>query len=410
MGHEQQSGSVSYDPFARDPFSSYESLREDCPVHHFDGFGERGFYTLSRYDDVVDLFKNVDRWSGADGQGPQHVREGGLRSDPPTHTIYRRLVTGAFTPKRTTQMEPLVQRIATELAHELAPRRAADLVSEFASPLPVAVIAHVLGVPAEHRDGFRALSENFMNAQNSPDPAVLEAAKEPIYDIFRDEIDLRRRLLSSGAKIDGHEPPDHSRVPDDLLTSLLTATNEDRPFTNDELLPLLLLLLVGGNETTTSLIANLVYRLLQHDEWDRVAGDPDLLDIAIEESLRFDPPVLGLFRTARGDQTVHDVTIADGDKVDGLYAAANRDPAIWDHPESFHLDRTLGDAQRHMSFGAGIWFCPGAALARLEARTSVLTLHATLPRLRLAARPTLEARLVTWGVRHLPLAWDAPCA
>ena len=401
---------VEYDPFDPNPFPAYAALRERCPVHHFEGFGERGFYSVSRYEDVLDVFKNVDRWSGEFGQGPQHVREGGLRSDPPEHTIYRRLATGAFTPKRTAAMAPLVEQMATDLAEAMAPAGRGELLSAFASPLPVAVIAHVLGVPPERRSGFRGLSEQFMEAQNSPDPALLDAAKVPIYDIFRDEMAMRRELLDAGAVVQGSDPPEPGRVPDDLLTSLLTARRDGRPFNDDELLPLLLLLLVGGNETTTSLIASLVYRLLADGEWERVAADHDLLEVAIEESLRFDPPVLGLFRTARGDQTVAGVTIPDGCKVDGLYAAANRDPSVFQDPESFRLDRSLAEAQQHLSFGAGIWFCPGAALARLEAATSVRVLARCLPDLRLDGDAVLDGRLVTWGVRSLPLSWTPRAA
>jgi cytochrome P450 len=397
---------VSYDPFASDPFPTYAELRDKCPVHHHAGFGDQGFYTLSRYEDVLDLFKDVSRWSGEYGQGPQHVREGGLRSDPPEHTIYRRLAAGAFTPKRTAAMAPLVERIATDLASAMAPSGQADLVEAFASALPVTVIAEILGVPAQHRPRFRGLSEQFMEAQNGADPAVLDAAKEPIYEIFRDEMALRRNLLDAGAVVSGEAAPAAGRVPDDLLTSLLTAERDGRPFTDDELLPLLLLLLVGGTETSTSLIASLVYRLLSLGEWERVSSDPAALEVAIEESLRFDPPVLGLFRTARGDQEVAEVTIPDGAKVDGLYAAANRDPAIFQNPDEFRLDRRLDEARQHLSFGAGIWVCPAAALARLEAATSVRTLAEHLPGLRLDGDPEIEGRLVTWGVRRLPVAWS----
>lgn len=396
---------VGYDPLAADPFPAYAGLRERCPVHHFDGFGADGFFSVSRYDDVLDVFKNVERWSGEFGQGPQHVREGGLRSDPPTHTVYRRLAAGAFTPKRTAAMQPLVEATAVALAERMAPAGAADFVSEFAAPLPVIVIAEVLGVPADDRERFRALSEAFMAAQNSPDPEVLQAAKEPIYDIFRGEMQLRRELLAAGAVVEGDEPPQDGRVPDDLLTTLLVARNDGQPFTDAELLPLLLLLLVGGNETSASLIANLTYRLLAAGEWERVAADPALLEVAIEESLRFDPPVLGLFRTARGDQGVHGVTVPDGAKIDGLYAAANRDPAVFADPEVFRLDRPLDEAKRHLSFGAGIWVCPAAALARLEAAVSVRVLAEHLPDLRLTGDVRLEGRLVTWGVRELPVAW-----
>ena len=157
-------------------------------------------------------------------------------------------------------------------------------------------------------------------------------------------------------------------LPDDVVTSLLLARHDDgTAFTDEQLLPLLLLLLVGGIETTTSLIGSLVGRLLELGLWEQVAADPDLWDAAIEESLRFDPPVLGLFRTANGDQTVEGVVIPDECKVEGLYASANRDPDVWDDPDTFRLDRPPSEARRHLSFGVGIWFCPGAALARLEA-------------------------------------------
>src|SRR5687768_5410965 len=121
MAEQPSTDEVAYDPFASDSFPTYPALRERCPVHHFEGFGEHGFYTVSRYADVLDVFKNVDRWSGAFGQGPQHVSEGGLRSDPPEHTIYRRLAAGAFTPKRTAEMAPMVEQIAIDLADAMAP-------------------------------------------------------------------------------------------------------------------------------------------------------------------------------------------------------------------------------------------------------------------------------------------------
>ena len=170
--------------------------------------------------------------------------------------------------------------------------------------------------------------------------------------------------------------------------------------------PLLLLLLVGGNETTTSLIGSLMWRLLDLGLWDRVSQDPGLWDVAIEESLRFDPPVLGIFRTAKGDQVVHGTTIADQDKVIGLFASANRDPDVWDDPDTFRLDRDLVHLRKqNMAFGRGIAFCPAAALARLEARVALRLFADRLPDLRLDGDPDRVESFMMWGPTTLPVTW-----
>jgi cytochrome P450 len=241
-----------------------------------------------------------------------------------------------------------------------------------------------------------------MAGQNSADPAVQGAARAKIDAFFAGELADRRARLAA-------RPDDAPTdvLPDDVLTSVLLARDEDgNPFTDEQLLPLLLLLLVGGIETTTSLIGSLVARLLEFGLWEQVAADPSTWDAAIEESLRFDPPVLGLFRTANGDQTVHDVAIPAECKVEGLYASANRDPDVWDDPDTFRLDRPPADLRRHLSFGVGIWFCPGAALARLEAKVTLELFAARLPNLRVDGSAERKASFMMWGPAALPLAWD----
>jgi cytochrome P450 len=396
---------AGYDPFdpavLADPFPVYAALRERCPVHHHPGFGERGFYTVTRYDDVVALSKDVDRWSADWGQGPIYVKEGGLRSDPPEHTRYRRLITGAFTPSRTAALTAFVEASAGALVDRFAAAGEVDLVGAFAVPLPLDVIAHVLGVPADRGAEFKAWSDEFMAGQNNADPEVQGAARAKIDAYFVEELGQRRGRLAAAP---GADPM--SVLPDDVLTSLLLADNDGRPFTDDELLPLLLLLLVGGNETTTSLLGNLVRRLLELGLWEQVVADPSLWDAAIEESLRLDPPVLGLFRTAQGDQHVHGVTVPADAKVQGLYAAANRDPAVFERPDSFRLDRTAREARQHLSFGVGIWFCPGAALARIEARAALRQLGERLPGLRLVGAVERTDSFMMWGPKALPVRWD----
>ncbi len=397
---------ISYDPFGAEvlasPFDAYQRLRSECPVHFHPGFGERGFYSLTRYDDVVDLFKDTSRWSADWGQGPLYVKEGGLKSDPPEHTKYRRLVTGAFTAARTAKLEPLVRQMASTLIDGFVEAGRTELIESYAAPLPMNIIVNVLGVSADRGQEFKTWSDEFMAGQNNADPAVQGAARAKIDSYFADVLALRRAALAT-------QPGQRSDVvqTDDVLTSLLTARDEDgAPFTDDQLLPLLLLLLVGGIETTTSLIGNMMTRLLEHGLWERVVSDATLLDAAIEESLRFDPPVLGLFRTANSDQTVQGVTIPDACKVEGLYASANRDPDVWDEPEMFRLDRSPADLRRHLSFGVGIWFCPGAALARMEARVTLELFAARLPNLRIDGTAERKASFMMWGPAALPLAWD----
>jgi cytochrome P450 len=169
---------------------------------------------------------------------------------------------------------------------------------------------------------------------------------------------------------------------------------------------MLLLLLLGGNETSTALITNLVWRLLEEPaRWTAVRADPALVDAAVEESLRHDPPVLGLFRTPTHDVTRHGVTIPEKAKVMVCFAAANRDAGQFERPEEFRLDRPVQELKRHMSFGFGAHFCPGAALARLEARVTLRLFAERLPGLALAGTPERIAAFNLWGRRTLPVTW-----
>jgi cytochrome P450 len=399
---------VDYDPFdpatMADPASAHRTLREACPVHFHPDFGERGFYTLARHDDVADLFDSVERWSADWGQAPIYVKEGGLKSDPPEHTIYRRLVTGAFTARRVSAMEGSITDLANRLIDRFVDRGEADLIADYAVPLPTTIIAEMLGVSTDHLDSFKQWSDEFMAGQNASDPEVQGRARAKMDAYFAAVLAERRERLAS-ASADATIVGDV--LPDDVLTSLLLARHEGEPFTDEQLVPLLLLLLVGGNETTTSLIGNLVWRLQQLGLWERVGADESLWDVAIEESLRYDPPVMGLFRTAKGEQTVRGVTIPHEAKVEGLYASANRDPEVWDDPDTFRLDRDLAALRKnHMSFGRGIWFCPGAQLSRLETRISIRLLHERLPHLRLAGGAERVESFMMWGLSSLPMAWD----
>ncbi|MGY1813692.1 cytochrome P450 [Blastococcus sp. SYSU D00820] len=394
---------VYYDPFdARtlaDPVAAHRQLRERCPVHHHPGFGERGFYTLSRHDDVREFYRDWELWSSEWGQAPIYVKEGGLKSDPPEHTIYRKPVVEAFSARRTAAMEPLVTAAVDELldAIEPAPDGSFDLGRALAVPLPMIVICQVLGIPVEDRDLFTEWCNAFMAAQNVGDAAVQGAARAKI-DAYMTGVLADRRAQLAAEEAGG--PP----AADDMLNSLIRAEHDGERFTDEQLLPLLLLLLVGGSETSTSLITSLVMRLLEHGLWERVRDDRRLVEVAIEETLRFDPPVMGVFRTNTRPVTMHGVTIPEQSKVHGLYASANRDAAVWDDSDSFRLDRDVTHLRRtHLSFGVGQYLCPAAALARMEARISLERLLDRFPRLVLTGVPERTESFMMWGHKTLPV-------
>lgn len=394
---------IEYNPLGAqtlaDPAAAHRQLREQCPVHHFPDFGERGFYTLSRHDDVVEFYRDGDLWSSEWGQAPFYVKEGGLKSDPPEHTIYRRPVVEAFSARRTAAMEPLVTAAVDGLLDEITPTAEGsfDLGQALAVPLPMIVICQVLGIPVEDRDKFTAWSNQFMAAQNSGDAAVHADAKARIDAYMSTVLTARRALLASADA--GGEP-----VADDMLNSLLVAEPDGVRFTDEQLLPLLVLLLVGGSETSTSLINSLVARLLQTDLWEQVRDDRGLVDVAIEETLRLDPPVMGVFRTNTRPVTMHGVDIPEQSKVHGLYASANRDETFWSDPDTFRLDRDVAKLRRgHLSFGIGQYLCPAAALARMEARVSLGRLLDRFPNLVLTGVPERTESFMMWGHKTLPV-------
>jgi cytochrome P450 len=400
-----------YDPFSddvlADPFPVYEELRKTCPVHYYPDFGAEGFYTLSRHRDVVDLCTDLDSWSADYGQAPIYVKEGGLRSDPPEHNVYRRLITSFFTSKKVSALESAVRGMAAELIDGFARRGGGDLVELFAGPLPALVISSILGVPRERQAEFREWTDEFMAGQNDGDPGRQASARGKIDEYFAAELSTRRRTLAESRAADPM-----TVLPDDVLTSLLLANRPDgEPFTDEQLLPLLLLLLVGGIETTTSLIASLVLRMLDMGLWGGLRGrgeTGEALASAVEETLRMDPPVLGLFRTAKGDQELHGSRVPDEAKVHGLFASANRDATVWSRPDEFRLDRLPQEARKHLSFGVGIWLCPGAALARLEATVSAEELEKRLPGLQRNGPAERKGSFMMWGPATLPVTWQVP--
>lgn len=398
-----------YDPVGdetlADPFPAYERLRAECPVHHHASFTPP-FFTVTRYDDVVEVLRDVETWSMKYGPSPQYTRGSGLVSDPPEHTEFRRLFVRGFTPRTVGGLEAELEQIARDLIDRMAPHGRAEFHSAFAYPFPMTVIARLLGIPEGDLGEFAEMSDDLTRTYNLPDPRASGPARARLDAYFQVEIERRRTLLAVAGIDEPGEEHLGTVVPNDMISGFVVAEHQGRRLTDHEMQWVLLLLMLGGNETSTALLTNVLWRLLEHRaRWEALCADPSLVEIAIEESLRHDPPVLGLFRTATRDVELHGVAVPAKAKMMVCYASANRDADHWDTPDEFRLDRPLEDARKHLSFGFGHHFCPGAALARLEGRIALRLLVERFPGLHLDGPHTRIEAFNLWGRATLPLAW-----
>lgn len=360
-----------YDPdLQQDPYPIYRRLREKYPLHYNE---KMKFWTLSRYHDVAAALRNTTQFISSKGiaVGVGRVEADFTQSvpilimmDPPEHTRLRKLVSGAFAPRRVAALEPAIRQIARTLLDGLGNSPEPDLVRDFANPLPTIVIAELLGVPSEDRDQFKRWS-NAVAHFDPANPQGLHPASDrgPAFELagYLANILAERRKAPR----------------DDLLSQLLATRVDGRALTEAELLGFGFILLVAGNETTTNLISNAAILLDRHpDARRRLVEDPALMPRAVEEFLRFDPPVQGLARTNTSDLELYDQTIPEGDSVLLLFASANRDERVFPDPDRFDIARSPND---HLSFGLGAHFCLGSGLARLEGRVALRELLARFP-------------------------------
>ena len=362
-------------------------------MHYCEEF-EPAFYTLSRYEDVAAALRDVETFSSHYGQGPRFTDPAGMLCDPPQHTFYRKLLQGWFTPVAVEALREPVVELTNDLVDKiLAGDGRFDAHDEFAFPLPVIIIARLLGVPDYELDQFKYWSDIQVAAMGSADPAQYMEEQQAFLEYMRDHLHYRRQQIEA----------DEDDV-EDLLSAVAGARDENGDFTAEsDALSVLNQLLVGGNETTTSLITNLLWRLLEEPErWQTLLEDQSLIPRVVEESLRFDPPVLGLYRNTKRDIVLHGQMIPSGSKVYIHYAAANRDATVFPDPDEFDVSRI---PQRHMSFGLGVHFCLGATTARLEAEVALRVLLERLPDLRLIDRGERIGPFFLWGRKTLPLAW-----
>jgi pimeloyl-[acyl-carrier protein] synthase len=385
-----------------DPYSIYRQLRESGPVVRDESVKA---WVATGYDAVSAGLRNP-LFSSDRGQmvhdrlaerGLAHLAADHFKSllhrDPPDHTRMRGLINKAFTPKVVAALEPRVQGIVDELLAAAA-AGGMDVMHSLAYPLPVIVIAELLGLPAADREKFKTWSDD-VAAVFAGDIATLpEETLRRAKDAREGFVEYLKLAVAGG----------RAGPRDDLLTALIHAEEGGGHLSEDELYTTVILLLIAGNETTTNLIGNGLHALMRHPEpFARVWADPALIPQAVEEMLRFDSPIQLTNRQAKADIAVGGTTVPAGDWIFLVIGAANRDPAHFPNPDLFDLAR---ENKKHLSFGAGTHFCVGAPLARLEAQVVLRSLQARYPDLRPDGEPPeYRDNFNLRGLKSLPVRY-----
>jgi cytochrome P450 len=380
-----------------DPYSLYRKWREESPMHH----SEAGFWTLTRYDDIVAVLRD-DRFSvdpknatvPEEILGPPPADQSMFRelsgrvllfTDPPDHTRIRGLVTKAFTRRTIEQIRPHVEEIVSDLLEGVDGEM--DVIADFAYPLPALVICELMGVPVEDRDRFKGLSGDIapiLDPFTAPDvlqKAIQTAGLFVMY--FADLIEKRRA-----------DPQD------DLLSALVAAEEGGEHLNMEELIGLCVLLFIAGHETTQNLIGNGLYALLRNrSQLEKLRDDESLSRNAIEELLRYDSPVQLTARSPLEEVEISGETIRKGEEVVVLLGAGNRDPAVFYDPDTLDITREKIPV---ISFGGGVHFCLGAPLARMEGQIAFRQLLARFPNIELAEdEPQYRDTLTLRGLKGL---------
>ena len=391
-----------WDPeFRANPYPYYGALLASPP--HVMQFGPMPGALVARHADVTAALRDHEHFSNVppaslpvqDYKGPFYPERDLLGQDPPVHTQLRRLISRDFTPKRIRDMEPRIREVARTILDRALASGEFDVMKDLANVLPVVVIAEMLGVPPEKYVTFKDWSDRVIEGGNqlpgtgAPAPQVIEAI-EALASYFRDEVAKRRNQPGS-----------------DLISALVAARDQAEALSETALLQFIVLLLLAGNETTTNLIGNGTLALMRNpDQLALLRRDPALLPQAIEEMLRYDPPVQATGRFVKSSVKLGGIQLVADTFAIMVLAAANRDPAQFKDPEKFDITRDPND---HVAFGEGIHFCIGAPLARMEARIAFEAMLERFPRLRLkdpAMKPTYKGSYFLRGLESLPVAID----
>jgi cytochrome P450 len=411
---------VEYEPFEarwrEDPYPVYRQLRDESPVH----WAPRSkVWCVSRYEDALEVLKQTETFSsramfsvlmngGSEEMPPLRwtavkmltryawrtrmnplgfpTARNLIVEDPPVHDALRSIVNRGFSPRRIESWEPRIRELVDELLAGLRGGGRFDLVRDFAIPLPVTIIAEMLGVEPERMRDFKSWSDTVISGMTGPKRTT---APDPPHPEVWDAIVELNAYLAKVVRRRKQAPAD------DVISVVLAQRGGDVALTTLEVVQFVQILLVAGNETTTNLIGNAVQALLDHPEvLRRAVGDPALVPALVEETLRFDAPIQLVFRTALRDTEIAGTRIPAGSTVAPILGSANRDERRFPDPDRFDPAR---EARGHLGFGFGTHFCLGASLARLEGRAALEALVPELPRL--AAPATRPERLDSFLVR-----------
>lgn len=410
-----------YDPalpqWREDPYPHYRALRDEAPVHYAE---KTGVWCVSRYDDVMfvlntpELFSSRAMFSFLMNQGSDKAppiswpmllfvaklawktrlnpfefsrARNLIAEDGERHRAMRNIVNRGFTPRRIADWESRARQITAAAIEKLRKSPRFDLVEELAVPLPVTLIAELLGVEPEKQKDFKRWSDVIIESSTGL------GRDDPFAPKFRDSM-IELMIYIQGIAADRKQHPR-----DDLISLIVAEQEGDNALSVREVMQFVMLILVAGNETTTNLIGNTVKALFANpDQLDRLIKEPEWLPAAIEEGLRFDSPVQIVFRTATRDVEIAGTKIPQGAFVAPLLASANRDERQFEDPDRFDVTR---NPQGHLGFGFGKHFCLGASLARLEARAALEALVPELPRLELHGPNELVDSFLVRGPRRL---------
>jgi hypothetical protein len=386
--------------FIADPYPAYAELRAAGRILHNP---ETEQWIIPHFEDVSRLLR--DRRFGRTylhlatheemgrPEDPAHtaafwhlIRNGILDMEPPDHTRVRRLVAKAFTPRRVEELRPTVQRLTDGLVDEVLGAGEVDLIAAVAEPLPVTVIAELLGIPEADRHHLRPWSAEICRmyelSPTEEDGRAASAAAVEFSDYLRDLIRERRRSPT-----------------EDLIGGLVQVIDEGDRLTEDEMIGTCVLLLNAGHEATVNITGNGWWALFRNpDQLERLRGDHALVPRAVEELLRYDTPLQMFERWVLEDVEIHGVPVTRGQELALLFGSANRDPAAFDRPDELDLGR---EPNPHMTFGAGIHFCLGAPLGRVELESSFGTLLRRAPHMELVREPEWKPNYIIRGLREL---------
>jgi cytochrome P450 len=401
MQRTASAGFAPHEPsFVADPYPAYAALRAAGRIHYY---ADTDQWIVPHYADVNSLLR--DRRFGRtyhhlathqemgrpeDAAEAREfwylIRNGILDMEPPDHTRVRRLVAKAFTPKMVHGLRPTIQRLMDALVDPVAGAGEFDLIREVAEPLPVTVIAELLGIPEGDRHHLRPWSAEICRMYElhptEDDARAASAAAVEFSDYLRDLIGERRK-----------------RAADDLISELVRVVDEGDRLTEDEMIGTCVLILNAGHEATVNVTGNGWWALFRNpDQLKVLRQDPSLVPRAVEELMRYDTPLQMFERWVLEDSDICGVIVPKGQELALLFGSANHDPAVFDRPEALDLRR---DPNPHMGFGAGIHFCLGAPLARVELDVSFSTVLRRMPGMELVAEPEWKPNYIIRGLKEL---------